>query len=180
MLVWVPITNPSIAGLNDGDRLCETIDAIGQALLTALNVLERADLLKPDSKVKNLPVVLSMFLYFAGDLDDTGAMERDMSGAAKEQIWPNAVVAYANEHDIDLKGKGVYGIADTVDKFDDMELKAFKKKAGPDRWGWKKAVRCPSSATLSPLIFAITVQIFRSSLGRTEWSEEGEARRRLV
>ncbi|KAF2496641.1 hypothetical protein BU16DRAFT_525798 [Lophium mytilinum] len=123
-------------GLDDGDRFCATVDTIGRALLTALNALERADLLKPDSKVKNLPMVLSMFLSIADDLDGVGALENDMLGADNDRTWLHAVVAYAQAHDIDLKGKGIYGTAEAVYKFDGMDMEDFKK-AGPDRWGFK-------------------------------------------
>ncbi|KAF2813464.1 uncharacterized protein BDZ99DRAFT_460703 [Mytilinidion resinicola] len=151
MAIWLFINELAPwVGLDDGDRLCATVDAIGRALLTALNALERADLLKPDSKVKNLPMVLSMFLSLASDLDGTGAMERDMLGADKDQTWPHAVVAYARAHDIDLKGKGIYGSAETVDKFDDMGMEDFKKKAGPDRWGFKTAFKAFTAHWAAP------------------------------
>jgi len=142
MAIWLFTSELSPwMGLDDGDRLCATVDAIGQAFLTALNALERADLLKPDSKVKNIPMVMSMFLSLADDLDGTGAMELDMLGLEIEQTWPQAVVAYAQAHDLNLEGKGIYGSAEIADKFDDMSMEEFKKRRSSDRWGFKRAFK---------------------------------------
>lgn len=120
-------------GLDDGQRASATVDMISTVLLTSLNALERADLLASDSKVKNIALVLSMFLALARTMSD--AMEIDMHGQSEQQTWPNAIVAYAKGHNIEIKG--VYGIDEIIHDFDDTNIADFKNKPGPDRWRFK-------------------------------------------
>ncbi|KAF2501769.1 hypothetical protein BU16DRAFT_207772 [Lophium mytilinum] len=127
-------------GLDDGARVSATMDIIGRALLTSLNALERADLLGPFSKVKNIPMVLSMFLDFADDEEGTTAMQFDMNGDESPQTWPYFVVAYINAHGIDIEGKGLYGIDSIADGYDDEEVADFEDlEPGPDQWGFNAA-----------------------------------------
>ncbi|KAF2815195.1 uncharacterized protein BDZ99DRAFT_459125 [Mytilinidion resinicola] len=141
MAIWLFTSDMSHwTGLNDGARVSATMDIIGRCLLTSLNALERADLLEPGSKVKNIPMVLSMFLDFADDGEGTTAMHFDMDGNENPQTWPYFVVAYVNAHGIDIEGKGLYGIDSIADGYDDEEMAIFEEhEPGPDRWGFSAA-----------------------------------------
>ncbi|KFZ04625.1 hypothetical protein V501_09120 [Pseudogymnoascus sp. VKM F-4519 (FW-2642)] len=85
--------------IDDGERVCETLQIVGLTVLSTLNNLEQADLFKNDSVIPNIPLILSLFLGFLGNLADA------MSVRGEDQDWPNAITAYAEKHDINIKGK---------------------------------------------------------------------------
>jgi hypothetical protein len=63
------LTNPVVV-IDDSRRVCETLQIVGLAILSTLNILEQADLLKNDSiitNITNIPLILSLFLGFLGD-----------------------------------------------------------------------------------------------------------------
>jgi len=85
--------------------------------------------LKKDSPIPNIPLILSLFLLFIRDGED-GLSMTDFPH------WPNAVVAYAEKHSIEIKG--AYGITNTIyssESLDEETLKRVNQKGGPaDKW----------------------------------------------
>jgi hypothetical protein len=69
---------------------------VGIALLSALNEIDLAGLLKPDSRIKDLPLVMALATSVLEDADD-------MSYGYKINSWRHGVVAYANKAGIDLR-----------------------------------------------------------------------------
>ena len=99
--------------------------------------IERKDF-KPDSNIKNLGVILSMFIRFANDKSSNG-------GAG----WTWNVVQLADKHKVELKG--LHGFDETVERIrdsgedggEDEENMGLGKYASVDGPGapWKDVVR---------------------------------------
>lgn len=124
-------------------RVSSTLAMIGVVVLTALNKLEAADLLKQGSSIRNIPLILSMYLMIADQYKE------GMNSWWSDQIeikdwtrWPNRIVAYANQHNIELSDKtGIKNTDKLVQKFGGAICGKFppKRKSGKDRWGYKRA-----------------------------------------
>jgi hypothetical protein len=124
-------------------RVSSTLALIGVAVLTALNKLEAADLLKQGSSIKNIPVILSMYLMI-GDV-----YKNEMNSCFSDHIkikdwnrWPDRIVAYVHHHNIELSDKtGIQNTDKFVQNFSGQEYSKFpaKRKSGEDRWGYKRA-----------------------------------------
>jgi len=73
------------------------MDLVGTIVLTMLATLEREGLLKPDSEVKSLPMIMASFIRLVGALvgPDLGL---ESNGLDKK------LFAYAKKHNIELKG----------------------------------------------------------------------------
>lgn len=120
-------------GLEDGQRVCDTLNAVGTAFLAALNNLDREGLLKPDSEIKDLALVMGLFL------DLTDHFEDAMTCGEEEQQWPSYLVALAKEKGIELTLP--IGIKKRVEEYDnDAELPQPTGKAAEDRFNFKKVV----------------------------------------
>ncbi|KAF2277346.1 uncharacterized protein EI97DRAFT_432224 [Westerdykella ornata] len=128
---------------DDPDRVGETVGLIGNAALTALNALERANLLRPDSPVRDIGLVLALLCDFFGDVSGmlgyVPCVPRNaMMG--KEAAWPNVLVQYAKKHGIEIKG--VHKIEEFVEEYDDEdEANNWQPEQAADRWGWKRKWR---------------------------------------
>ena len=104
---------------------------IGCAILTMLNELDRAEHLKPDSKIQDLPLVMLMTLkwsYGQEDIDE------------EYLAWRNTVVAYAKKGGIDLKSTPLGGAQKLLDSVDEEQANEDLGPAKADRWGWKQKV----------------------------------------
>lgn len=121
--------------LDDGPRVSATLQLIGKAVLTGLNALDRADLLKPDSKVKSIGLVLSFFLNVAENGGESMMTDLNDKQHDKPQDWPNKIVCYAKTHDIPLNVRRNF--ESTVEEFDTLKPGKLGRKEGEDRWGWK-------------------------------------------
>lgn len=126
----VPITD-LVTVIDHGKRVYETLQIVGLTVLSTLNMLEQADLLKNDSVILNIPLVLSLFLGFLGDFADA------MSFRGKDQDWPNAITAYAEKHNIKIKGK--YGI--TGKHYPSKNVALVRMAASADKWKFKQRYR---------------------------------------
>ena len=119
-----------------------TLALIGVAVLTALNKLEAADLLKHGSSIKNIPLILSMYLMIADDHDDEMSHWFSYRLRIKNWThWPDRIVAYARHHNIELSDEtGIKNTDKLVQKFDKAKYDKFppKRKSGVDRWGYKR------------------------------------------
>lgn len=85
-------------GCDDGERVGTTFHVIGIATLSILNLLEGERLLQNASPIKNIPLVLALYLLWSKDFEDA------MDSASIEDAghWPHQVIAYAVKHDIEL------------------------------------------------------------------------------
>ena len=116
---------------------------IGVAVLTALNKLEAADLLKQGSSIKNISLILSMYLMIADHYKD--AMSNWFSDRVRIKDWnrwPDRIVAYAHHHNIKLSDEtGIKNTDKLVQNFGGAKYDKFppKRKSGEDRWAYKKA-----------------------------------------
>lgn len=108
------------------------IEVIGCAFLTMLDQLEREDFLNPNSKIKDLPLIMALFLQVSDQYVDARSL------SDPELPWDEHVVTYANKNGIRIAGP--FGIESTVgDKGTSTELPKRKGRSA-DRWGWKKKV----------------------------------------
>lgn len=96
--------------LDDGERVSNTLCGMGMAILATLNVLEQHSLLKPESPIPNIPLMLSLVFHwvhnFSSGMDDTAA--------TRQGDWPNMIVAYAEKTGIEIKG--LYNIKELLEK----------------------------------------------------------------
>lgn len=122
------------ADIDDGERVSATINVVGTALLAALNTLDRDGLLKPDSEIKDISLVMGLFLEIAAIFED--AMSIDEEG----QKWPEYIMTYAKEKCIEL-GDPPFGIAENLKEADTgAKLPTRSGKAAEDRFNFKKLV----------------------------------------
>lgn len=104
--------------------------------MATLNELDVAGLLKPDTQVKDLGLVISMYIYWSHDLEAYGI------DADKAVDWRKDVIGYAKEAGIDLAAAGLFGTEKRLASLEEKygEMPATKGDGKADRWGWKKAV----------------------------------------
>jgi hypothetical protein len=92
--------------------------------LSLLSTMERNDLLKPDSEVKNLGALIGLFIRNIIDIDQYGISRNDNDSNLR---------AYATKHGIETLGLDGEEYADVADG----TVKLPSDKAA-DPWGWKK------------------------------------------
>jgi len=134
------LANPVIV-IDDTMRVCETVHIVGLAILSTLNILEQADLLKNNSIIPNMPLILSLFLGFLGGFANV------MSLRDEDQDWPNAITAYAEKHNIEIKGK--YGVTKKcypAHRLSSKKLALVMAVASIDKWKFKQRYREFSAA----------------------------------
>ncbi|KAK7941337.1 uncharacterized protein PG986_013724 [Apiospora aurea] len=133
-------------GCDDGDRVNKTIKAIGTMFLTALNELDKAGLLKADSPIKDLGLVMAVYLEWPSDLGDYGFEDDDSGEVDAEDAKPNwrtSVVTYAKKASIDLATSGVFAADELVTSLEEKDGASIAPLAGQakaDRWGWEKTL----------------------------------------
>ncbi|KIX96764.1 uncharacterized protein Z520_07484 [Fonsecaea multimorphosa CBS 102226] len=93
--------------IDDSDGLLATLQLIGGAVFTTLNTFEKNGLLRPNSPVKNIALVLGV-LY-----DNIRAWPGDEDEPELE--WRGAMVREARQHGIEVKGQP-YGIESVLEK----------------------------------------------------------------
>ncbi|KAI0169029.1 hypothetical protein GGR52DRAFT_574254 [Hypoxylon sp. FL1284] len=123
---WLSMSNKA--------KLSTTVGLIGRAFASALNELDHAKMLKPDSDIKDLGLIMSYYLYWVDTL----------KGRGLELPFRKEVVAYAKKAGVDLKEVGMFGTEERVKELErEMgKIKAFSSKGSqPDRWDWKKKFR---------------------------------------
>lgn len=130
--------------MDDGDRMCAVARLVGISFLTTLNELDKAGLLKADSEVKDLGLVISLYLYWGEQIDEfDGGDEED--GDSGDVDWKREAVAYAKRAGVDLVAAGCYGTDERIQSREEEggEISPLEGAAKPDRWGWKKNVSLP-------------------------------------
>lgn len=106
-----------------------TVGLIGTAFLALLNEVDLAGQLKPDWEIRDLALVMAMYLQWAYDKPDYGL---------EDVKWMKDVVAYAKKGGIDLKAAPLCTVGDRLKKF--SKTVALKGEAKADRWKFSKKV----------------------------------------
>lgn len=108
---------------------------MGCALLTALADVDRADELKPDSQLLDLPLVISTFLRFSDGLEGYGI---ENHGAIK---WRGDAVAYFKKAGLDPE-KGASGTKELLEKLkNNNKGKGLPDKSAKDPHGWTRKLK---------------------------------------
>ena len=117
---------------DDGERVESILELVSSSLLSTLNKLEEAQLLKPDGPVKDLELVLSLYFHwwptYSENLDVEDLLEK--------------VNAYANK--AGLKLDKLYNIKETIDEYPESNMNKKERdlvRAGPkeDKFKFKKS-----------------------------------------
>lgn len=87
--------------------------------------LERNDLLKAESEIKNLRLIMAQYIGIPGEYPEL--LENDIA---------EMVLAYAKKHSLDLHGFGADG---HIDNLKDIPLPAYDAE-NEDPWDWEKAL----------------------------------------
>ncbi|KEQ61358.1 uncharacterized protein M437DRAFT_27548, partial [Aureobasidium melanogenum CBS 110374] len=147
MPIWL-LDEPNVPWhmIDDGERSWLTYGLLGFMLLAGLNRIDQEGELKPDSKYKDLSLVMSLWARVAddlgGDTDDPfdgvkGGGDSSLGDyAGFSLLWFRYLLALAKEAGIPIKG--VTHIDDKVDEWLSQiegKVKLPPKKA--DRFGWK-------------------------------------------
>ncbi|KAJ6084038.1 hypothetical protein N7486_010838 [Penicillium sp. IBT 16267x] len=121
--------------VDDGEVVRAVISLVGTMLTTMLAMLGREGLLKPDSGVESLGVVMAAYARLIAEIDSAFGIEGDGLNAK--------VLAYAKKYNIELKALSDIEDQDGFKKYkeeaENLELPASDDKKG-DPWGWKKAL----------------------------------------
>jgi len=78
-----------LISIDDGEGVCKLIELTGCMLVTALEAIDKAGELKQQSRIRDLGLVMSLYLEWAWNLEDYGIGEEGECG------WRKDVVAYA-------------------------------------------------------------------------------------
>ncbi|KAI8258455.1 hypothetical protein K4K58_003281 [Colletotrichum sp. SAR11_239] len=143
--IWY-LSGDDFAMCDDGDFASLTAKLIGTLFLSMLARLERMDLLKPDSEVRDLGMVMAGFIKCAQAFRGYSLLE-DHDETRKSKARPfvyvpshfdGYVAAYAAKYNIKFGGvKGLKSLLDDVDE--DVDLPT--EKDGEDPWGFKAALK---------------------------------------
>ncbi|KAL3490487.1 hypothetical protein BJX62DRAFT_140156 [Aspergillus germanicus] len=122
----------------DGSDVDAITGLLARMFLTMLANLESADLLKPNSEVKNLQYVMAQYLMLASEMREYNLLSEDDS-AKVEGHFDAYVLAYAKKYQIKLQGPSnldelLKSIEEEFDE-DDIELPA----PSADPWKWTAA-----------------------------------------
>ncbi|OQE11785.1 hypothetical protein PENVUL_c002G00083 [Penicillium vulpinum] len=118
----------SMVGCEDGDTVNAICTTFATMFPTMLATLERNDLFKSDSEVKNLGAVIGLFIRFIVDVEEYGINWDDHDAK---------IAAYATKHDITVHGLNHKRYEKSSrEEFDLPEATADSN----DPWGWQKAL----------------------------------------
>lgn len=88
----MPLLNVRL-GIDDSEGNAKRVMLFGTALLTAIDILLKKDLFKPDnSEIRNTPMILGQFLNFVHDMKEMCT--------ANEDGWKRTVLERADTHGI--------------------------------------------------------------------------------
>lgn len=126
--------------MDDGERTCKLIGLIGSAIMTMLDTLDRENELKANGTIKDLGLVISLYLKFVDDQEDYGIEEEELE-------WRPLLITYAEKAGIDL---AAVGCSSTAQSLEDVEAGSPDELKGVDkRFNWTKTVSDPTSTTES-------------------------------
>lgn len=129
---------------DDSERNAKIVALFGTALLSTNDILIQGDLFKEGSSIRNLGLILSLFIGFAEDCCSDLCQEG-------ESDWTKRVVLMAQDHGVEIKGP--HGIkehlqsirneianekVDGEDEWEDPDDEDGHRKW--EKWDWKKEV----------------------------------------
>lgn len=118
--------------IDHGERLTQMIILIGRAYLAMLNVLDRADQLKPDSNFEDLGLASGLYMLIPDSFSDAYNQSR--------LDWKRHVQCYMEGKKIDTSFVHGSPKIDISGETEELDARKGVPKAGPDRWGFKNAV----------------------------------------
>ena len=123
-------------GCDDGDRIQHTADMIGCAFISALNELDLDELLHDASEIKDLGLMMSLYIGWSSSLERFNILDEEFE-------WQAETVAYARKANIDLEAVGCYGVSHRLDALEEThgQITPLEGDATVDRWSWKKKVK---------------------------------------
>lgn len=132
---WKTITTytaePS-PGIDNGERVEDTINLVGTMFCAALNTLDHNDLLKPDSEILDISLMMALYLQLT-------VMFAVAENFEEQPNWPSYIITYAKEKGIEISGP--HGAEALVEKNGKgAKLPTRSGKAAADRFNFKKAV----------------------------------------
>ncbi|KAI1258102.1 hypothetical protein MGN70_001148 [Eutypa lata] len=119
--------------MDDGELFTATNEMIDLMFVTVLNELDQANLLKSDSRIKDLGLVMACFLQWSDIQEEFGA-----TGDEGGVDLPKEIIAYAKKAGIDLKNVGLHGIKEKLEQHGYDAVEPLSGNAKADRWAWKK------------------------------------------
>ncbi|KAK3332601.1 hypothetical protein B0T19DRAFT_457490 [Cercophora scortea] len=174
-----------IVGIDDGELAGATFELTGRLFVSTLAHLERENQLSKDSEVKNLGLIMALFLKLVHDHKDYGFFESSRAesiGPAKDKKkWSphrfvDQVVSYAHKYDIAITGpkNAAEMVADC--KMDAALPLPESNTAKADVFGFAKALKNYTNkhggvcAFLSPRKEGATTRIGGDYLDITSWT----------
>ncbi len=177
----------------DGGMLRATTAQVARMVLSTFATLEHAGLLKPDSEIKNIGLVMAMYLKLAHLLRQQSGLEPsklDWAGASQSSgplkkkkksfdfnpaRFASYVLTYSTKNDISLCGVEAM---DTYTKALDAYITL--PKASPDPWGWKDALGAYKRTCVLSVGHSVGVKskgtIGGDALDVTTWSSAARAK----
>lgn len=117
----------------DGERISKIIEMVGLLVLTAITVLQKQDVFKPRSDVRNIGIMLAMLIRWAWDEHtDTEIDEEHIS-------WIYKLIDLAEEAQIDLAVPSDFG-----EQLSEIKAARGEKALQMDRWdsiNWTASVK---------------------------------------
>jgi hypothetical protein len=114
----------AIYSCEDGETVNAVFIAFATMFLTVLSTLERNDLFKPDSEVKNIGAIMGLFIRFIVDVEECGIDWDDHDAKIR---------AYAAKHNVKIHGLNHTRYEESSG--DTVELPEATANAN-DPWGW--------------------------------------------
>ncbi|KAH8899071.1 hypothetical protein GQ53DRAFT_742176 [Thozetella sp. PMI_491] len=143
-----------IATVDDGEKLKATAAQVARMVLATFATLEQAGLLKPDSEVRNVGLVMAMYLKLAYLLRRQSALEPSKlswapttaAGAPKAKAskksfdfhparFASYVLTYSTKHAIPLRGVEAMDVYTRA-----LDAYITLPKAAADPWAWAEAL----------------------------------------
>ena len=167
-------TIQSIIHCDDGERACQLMGLFGCAFLTVLNAVDSAGKLTMNSELRDVSLVMSIYLEWSHGLEDYGIVDEHLT-------WRKDIVAYAKKASFDLKANGCHSMGQVLQDYSTVRPLKDVKKA--DRWSWRKNVSVSSATTnctgltIDRIVQGVCCKAWLSSKHK---SQRGKNWRRLV
>lgn len=131
--------NDAFIRMDDGERCCKLVGLLGSAFVTMLDTIDKENQLRPDGDIKDLGLVMSLFLKFADGLQDYGIEDHDDDpddpDGGKVLKWRRFTVAFARKGGIDLVATGCAGTGQTLEEsYEDVAAEEVKGAAEYVNW----------------------------------------------
>lgn len=138
-------------GIDGADLVGATYELVGRLFMSMLALLERKNLLSKVSEIKNLDVMMAIFLDIAhgarcyGFLEDSATESLGPAKDKKEwqpEFFDNHILAYARKYDIDLIGiDGIDKLIEDTDADVDLPVPASNADDKADPFGFVKGLK---------------------------------------